>query len=91
MIIMIWYIKVGSITNAQRSRKILDKAGEDRGLSYTDFALGYVDGLDGVVCTLSGMSSLKQMQENVDFYNSGGLEKRHLGAIREAVSARLRL
>ena len=87
-IIVMEPLRGGMLSNplSERSRKILDKAGEDRGLSYTDFALGYVDGLDGVVCTLSGMSSLKQMQENVDFYNSGGLEKRHLGAIREAVS-----
>ena len=82
-------LRGGMLSNplSERSRRILDEAGSDRGLSYTDFALGFADSLDGVMCTLSGMSAPEQMRENVEFYNGDGLDERHLEAVGKAAEA----
>lgn len=88
-IIIMEPLRGGMLSNplSERSRRILDEAGSDRGLSYTDFALGFADSLDGVMCTLSGMSAPEQMRENVEFYNGDGLDEKHLEAVGKAAEA----
>ncbi|MBR5230068.1 MAG: aldo/keto reductase [Firmicutes bacterium] len=79
-------VRGGMLANplSEKARNILDAAGKEDGLSYTDFALGYVDQLEGVAWSLSGMSNLEQMQQNIEFYSGEGLKEKHLAAITEA-------
>jgi len=88
-IIVMEPIRGGMLANplSENARKALDAAGKEDGLTYPDFALGYVDQLEGVAVTLSGMSSLQQMKENIDFYNGEGLNEKHLAAVEEAAKA----
>ena len=46
-------------------KSILDRAGN--GLSYASWAVRYAAGLPGIVTVLSGMSSLKQMEDNLSY------------------------
>ena len=82
-------LRGGMLANplSERSRSILDEAGRERGLSYADMAFGFVDSLDGIICTLSGMSALNQVKENIEFFNGEGLEEKHLKAVKEAADA----
>lgn len=64
---------------------ILDAAGT--GASYPSFALRFVDQLPNVCCTLSGMSTLPQMEENIQIFNGPALSDAEKDAIDKAVKA----
>lgn len=85
-IIIMEPVRGGMLANpmSEKARNILDEAGSGEGLSYTDFALGYVDQLEGIAWTLSGMSALEHIKTNIAFFDGGGLEAKHLAAIEEA-------
>lgn len=88
-IIIMEPLRGGMLSNplSERSRNILDEAGKERGLSYTDMAFGFVDSLEGIICTLSGMSTPEQMKENIEFFSGDGLDENQLKAISEAADA----
>ncbi len=68
-------------------RHILDKASEDAGqpgVSYASYALRYAEHLEGVVCTLSGMSTVAQMEDNIKTFSGPLLTDCQLTAIPEA-------
>lgn len=69
------------------SRRILDeasaKAGEP-GVSYASYALRYAEQLDGVACTLSGMSAMDQMKDNLATFSGPLLTQDQKDAISEA-------
>lgn len=70
------------------ARKVLNKLIEAKNLSYTDLALGWVDSLPQVVITLSGMSNLEQMKENITFFSKPeGLSKEDVNIINEAAAS----
>lgn len=60
---------------------------DGRKLSYADFALGYVNQLPNVVVTLSGMSTLEQVKENIEFFNDPALTDDQLKAVQDAGKA----
>ncbi|MGC2873285.1 aldo/keto reductase [Ihubacter sp. rT4E-8] len=64
---------------------ILDSAGT--GASYPSYALRFVDQLHNVCCTLSGMSTLSQMKENIEIFNGPSLSDAENAAINQAVKA----
>ena len=70
-------------------RSILDDASKkdgQPGASYASIALRYAEQLDGVLCTLSGMSSPEQMAENIATFSGPVLGANQLAAIPEAGS-----
>lgn len=88
-IIIMEPIRGGMLANpaSSKAREILDslaKCQDGRTLSYVDFALGYVNQLDNVAVTLSGMSTLEQMKENIEFFNNPTLSKEQLDGIFRA-------
>ncbi len=50
-------------------RKILDAASTEHGLSYTDFAFGWLESLPRVGWILSGMAEPEQVYQNTDFFS----------------------
>lgn len=82
-------LRGGMLANpmSAKTRHILDEAGKERNLSYSDMAFGFVNQKDGVLVTLSGMSALQQMKENIDFFGSDDLSEEQLRAIDEAAAA----
>ena len=85
-IIIMEPVRGGMLANpmSEKARSILDEAGKEEGFSYADYALGYVDQLEGIAWTLSGMSNLEQMQQNIAFFDGEGLKEKHLEAVAEA-------
>ena len=68
-------------------RRILDDASEkagQSGASYASYALRYASQLDGVLCTLSGMSTTAQMKENIQTFSGPVLTADQLDAVHQA-------
>ena len=68
-------------------RRILDDASEkagQSGASYASYALRYASQLDGVLCTLSGMSTTAQMKENIQTFSGPVLTAEQLDAVHQA-------
>lgn len=80
-------IRGGMLANpmSEEARAILRAAGT--GASCPSFALRFVDQLPMVCCTLSGMSTLEQMKENIEIFNGPGLSAAEKDAIGRAVKA----
>ncbi len=73
--------------SSEEVRSILDDASEKAGMpgtSYASYALRFAEQLDGVLCTLSGMSDLKQMKENIETFSGPALTEEQLDAISRA-------
>lgn len=84
-------VRGGMLANpaSKEVRDILDEASEksgQKGASYASYALRYAEHLDGVMCTLSGMSSLNQMTENIQTFSGPVLTEDQLGAIPKAAA-----
>ncbi len=62
-------------------RRILDEAGREHGLSYTDFAFGWLESLPRVGWILSGMAETEQVVQNAAFFSRPeGLSKAEVDA-----------
>ena len=90
-IIIMEPIRGGMLANlpSKETRDILEKATKDSGkepVSYASYALRFVEQLDGVVCTLSGMSDSSQMDDNIKTFSEGQLSETELAAIPLAAS-----
>lgn len=72
--------------------RILDAAwngesyGEETTTRYASYALRFVNELEGVTITLSGMSTLPQVQKNIEIFNGPALTDKEKAAIDEAAS-----
>lgn len=69
------------------ARDILAKATEEAGqapCSNASYGLRFVNQLDGVLCTLSGMSAIEQMSENIEIFSGPLLTETELKAIPAA-------
>ena len=55
-------------------------------MSSASYALLFVEQLEGVVCTLSGMSSLEQTTDNIKTFSDYCLSAKELDAIKDATS-----
>ena len=61
---------------------------ENNGLSYSSWAVRFVAGQEGVMITLSGMSSLAQMEDNLSYMkNFKPLDAHEMNVIREVQEA----
>ena len=61
---------------------------ENNGLSYSSWAVRFVAGQEGVMITLSGMSSLAQMEDNLSYMkNFKPLDAHEMDVIREVQEA----
>lgn len=68
-------VRGGMLANppSPEARKILDDASQaagQQGVSYASYALRYAMQLDGVLCTLSGMSTEAQVKDNIDTFSA---------------------
>lgn len=63
--------------------EILDGTGT--GASYASYGLRFVNELPGVFCTLSGMSTLDQMKENIEIFSGPDMTEAENQAIQDAV------
>ena len=69
------------------ARRLVDDAARksgDRTEAYPSYALRYAQQLEGVMCTLSGMSDLQQMQDNIRTSSGPLLSHEQLEAISQA-------
>lgn len=84
-IIVMEPVRGGMLANPMSSeaRAILDAAGT--GASYPSFALRFVDQLPNVCCTLSGMSELSQIKDNIEIFSGPALSNAEKDAIDAAV------
>lgn len=80
-------IRGGMLANplSDRAREILDSTGT--GASYASYALRFINEKDGILVTLSGMSTLEQLKENIQIFDGPALNDAENTAIREAVKA----
>ena len=62
------------------------KASGGASVSKASYGLRFVDQLPGVFCTLSGMSTLSQVEENIAAFSGAPLTEAELAAIPQAVS-----
>ena len=78
-------LRGGMLANplSETARKVLD--GTDTGASYASYALRFINELPGILCTLSGMSTLAQMKENIEIFNGPAMIDKEKEAISEAV------
>jgi len=84
-------IRGGMLANlpSDEARAILEDASKSAGkapASSASYALRFVEQLDGVMCTLSGMSNLVQMKENIETFSCNLLAAEELAAIPIAAS-----
>ena len=86
-IIVMEPIRGGMLANplSGKACQILDNTGT--GASYPSYALRFVNELPGVLCTLSGMSELFQLEENVEIFQGPALTSEEKQAIDKAVKA----
>lgn len=86
-IIVMEPIRGGMLANplSGKACQILDNTGT--GASYPSYALRFVNELPGVLCTLSGMSELSQLEENVEIFQGPALTSEEKQAIDKAVKA----
>ena len=90
-IIIMEPVRGGMLANlpSQEAKDILAEATKSVGkepATGASYALRFVEQLEGVVCTLSGMSSLQQMKENIETFSSDTLTEVELEAIPVAAS-----
>lgn len=90
-IIIMEPVRGGMLANlpSQEAKEILAEATKSIGkepASGASYALRFVEQLEGVVLTLSGMSSLEQMQENIKTFSGEPLTEEELAAIPVAAS-----
>ena len=90
-IIIMEPVRGGMLANlpSQEAKEILAKATKSIGkepASGASYALRFVEQLEGVVLTLSGMSSLEQMKQNIETFSNDALTKEELDAIPVAAS-----
>ena len=78
-------LRGGMLANpiSKDARSILDAAGS--GASYASYALRFVNELDGILCTLSGMSDLAQLKDNIHTFNGPALTDGEKEAVEKAV------
>lgn len=62
--------------------KILDEAS---GCGYPSYALRFINEQEGILCTLSGMSELGCLKENIDIFNGPAMTDKEKAAVDEAV------
>jgi len=62
--------------------KILDEAS---GCGYPSYALRFINEQEGILCTLSGMSELRCLKENIDIFNGPAMTDKEKAAVGEAV------
>ena len=90
-IIIMEPVRGGMLANlpSQEAKDILADATKALGkepASGASYALRFAEQLEGVICTLSGMSSLQQMKENIDTFSGEALAESELAAIPVAAS-----
>lgn len=90
-IIIMEPIRGGMLANlpSQEAKEILANASKScnkEPSSDASYALRFVEQLDGVLCTLSGMSSLEQMKENIETFSGDALTQIELDSIPVAAS-----
>lgn len=80
-------LRGGMLANplSKNARDILDASGS--GASYASYALRYVNELPGIMCTLSGMSALEQMKENIEIFSGPDMTEEEKSAIPKASKA----
>ncbi len=80
-------IRGGMLANplSDKAREILDSTGT--GASYASYALRFINEKDGILITLSGMSSMAQLKENIEIFNGPALNDAENQAIDNAVKA----
>lgn len=78
-------LRGGMLANplSEAAKNILDGTGT--GASYASYALRFVNELPQVMCTLSGMSTLEQMKENIEIISGPDMTEAEKNAIGEAV------
>ncbi len=62
--------------------KILDEAS---GCGYPSYALRFINEQEGILCTLSGMSELACLKENIGIFNGPAMTDKEKAAVGEAV------
>lgn len=67
---------------SEKACRILDDAGT--GASYPSFAFRFVSEQKGVLITLSGMSELSQLKENIEIFSGPAMNEAEKKAVREA-------
>lgn len=70
---------------SQKARDILASAGT--GASCASFALRFVNELPNTLCTLSGMSSMDQLKENIEIFGGPALTEAEKNAVEKAAAA----
>lgn len=77
-------VRGGMLANplSDKAREALDSAGS--GASYASYALRFVNELDGILCTLSGMSTLEQMKENIEIFSGPDMTEAERQAVDKA-------
>lgn len=77
-------IRGGMLANplSQAARDALNSP--NTGASYPSYALRFVNELDGILCTLSGMSSLAQMKENIEIFGGPAMNEAEKKAVDTA-------
>ncbi len=67
---------------SEKACKVLDDAGT--GASYPSFAFRFISEQDGILVTLSGMSELSQLKENIEIFNGPAMNETEKKAVEEA-------
>lgn len=78
-------IRGGMLANplSEKACQILNSTGT--GASYASYALRFANELPGVLCTLSGMSELSQLEENIEIFQGPTLSEAEKQAVDDAV------
>lgn len=66
-------------------RRRLAALAEEAGMAISELAMRYVMALEGVTCTIVGVETLQQMQENIAIFARGPLDSALCAAIEAAV------
>ena len=84
-IIVMEPLRGGMLANpiSRDARSILDGIGN--GSSYASYALRFVNELDGILCTLSGMSNLDQVKDNIHTFDGPAMTAEEKEAVEKAV------
>lgn len=82
-------LRGGTLANipSEKAVKILEDATKDSGMppcSNASYGLRYLRQLDGVMITLSGMSTEEQLKENIEIMSGPDLSQKELAALTEA-------
>ena len=77
-------VKGGTLANLPvNAKQVYDELG---GGSYASYAIRFAAGFEGVLCVLSGMSSLEQLEDNVSYMKDFcPLSERELAAVKNVV------